>query len=122
MQPINAVDSIGSLVRRQPVLVLQDQLLLDVRLACSNGSAIEDGFAVTGLRPGNPMVGNFFGGNFYETSLGFNYKPNGNLTIRPECRYDVFQSDNANVGSQDPFNDNTAKNQFLLGIDAIYQW
>ncbi len=82
----------------------------------------EDGFAVTGLRPGNPLVGNFFGGNFYETSIGFNYKPNGNLTIRPELRYDVFQSDNANVGSQDPFNDNTSKNQFLLGLDAIYQW
>ncbi len=82
----------------------------------------EDGFVVTGLRPGNPMVGNFFAGNFYETSVGFNYKPNGNLTIRPEVRYDVFQSDNANIGSQDPFNDNTAKNQFLLGLDAIYQW
>jgi hypothetical protein len=82
----------------------------------------EDGFAVTGLRPSNPLAGNFFGGNFYETSLGFNYKPTGNFTIRPEVRYDWFQQDVAGIGSARPYNDNTAKNQFLLGIDAIYQW
>jgi hypothetical protein len=68
------------------------------------------------------LAGNFFGGNFYETSLGFNYKPTGNFTIRPEVRYDWFQQDVAGIGSARPYNDNTAKNQFLLGIDAIYQW
>ena len=31
-----------------------------------------------------------FPGSFYETSLGLNYKPNANLTIRPELRYDWY--------------------------------
>jgi hypothetical protein len=82
----------------------------------------QDGFAVTGLRPGNPLDGNFFAGNFYETAIGLNYKPNGNFTLRPEIRYDSYQSDSAAVGSQNPFDDNTKKNQFLFGLDAIYQF
>jgi hypothetical protein len=82
----------------------------------------DDGFNVTGLRPGNPLVGNFFSGNFYETAVGLNYKPNGNLNIRPEIRYDWFSATNPNVGSQNPFNDNQSTTQLLYGIDLIYQF
>jgi Putative beta-barrel porin-2, OmpL-like. bbp2 len=82
----------------------------------------DDGFNVTGLRPGNPLVGNFFAGNFYETAIGLNYKPNGNFTIRPEVRYDSFHPGNAQVGSQNPFDDNNSQHQFLYGIDAIVQF
>jgi len=76
----------------------------------------EEGFVVTGLRPGNPDVGQFFPGNFYETSLGFNYKPNGNWNIRPELRYDWFD------GQGQPYDCNSSKRQFLFGLDAIYQF
>ena len=57
-----------------------------------------------------------FPGNFYETSLGFNYKPNGNWNIRPELRYDWFD------GEGHPYDDNNSKRQFLFGLDAIYQF
>ena len=43
-----------------------------------------EGYVVTGLRPGNTDAQFRFPGSFYETSVGLNYKPNGNLTIRPE--------------------------------------
>ena len=76
----------------------------------------EEGFVVTGLRPGNPIAGQLFPGNFYETSLGFNYKPNGNWNIRPEVRYDWFD------GNGQPYDDNSSKRQFLFGLDAIYQF
>ena len=76
----------------------------------------EEGFVVTGLRPGNPIAGQFFPGNFYETSLGLNYKPNGNWNIRPELRYDWFD------GEGQPFDGNSSKRQFLFGLDAIYQF
>jgi hypothetical protein len=76
----------------------------------------EEGFVVTGLRPGNPDVGQFFPGNFYETSLGFNYKPNGNWNIRPELRYDWFD------GQGQPYDGTSSKRQFLFGLDAIYQF
>jgi hypothetical protein len=83
----------------------------------------QDGFAVTGLRPGNPIAGDFFQGNFYETSLGLNYKPNGNLTIRPEVRYDWYTgAPGTSQGAPSPYNDGQSKNQFLFGLDAIYQW
>jgi len=82
----------------------------------------DDGFVVTGLRPGNPLVGNFFAGDFYELSLGLNYKPNGNWNIRPEIRYDRYNATSANIGSQNPFDNNSSRDQFLFGVSAIYQW
>ena len=88
-----------------------------------------EGYVVTGLRPGNTDSQFRFPGSFYETSVGFNYKPNGNLTIRPEVRYDWYTGPEgfrapAVVGTppNQPYNDNFNKNQFLFGLDAIYQW
>jgi hypothetical protein len=87
------------------------------------------GYVVTGLRPGNTDAQFRFPGSFYETSVGFNYKPNGNLTIRPEVRYDWYTGPEgfrapAVVGTppNQPYGDNFNKNQFLFGLDAIYQW
>jgi len=76
----------------------------------------EEGFVVTGLRPGNPIAGQLFPGNFFEFSLGANYKPNANWNIRPEVRYDWFD------GQGHPYDDGNAKHQFLFGLDAIYQF
>ena len=82
----------------------------------------DDGFNVTGLRPGNPLVGNFFAGNFYESSLGLNYLPCAGLTIRSEVRYDSFTPSSRVIGSQNPFDDNTSKSQILYGLDAILHY
>ncbi len=81
------------------------------------------GYVVTGLRPGNTDARFRFPGSFYETSLGLNYKPNGNLTIRPELRYDWYDGPGGftspgvpgNPPNQ-PFGDNANKNQFLFGL------
>lgn len=86
------------------------------------------GYVVTGLRPGNTDARFRFPGNFYETSFGLNYKPNGNFTLRPELRYDWyhgpggFSSPGVPVAGAQPFNDNQDKDQFLFGLDAIYQF
>jgi hypothetical protein len=82
----------------------------------------DDGFNVTGLRPGNPLMGNFFAGNFYETAVGLNFTPCNCLTFRPEVRYDWFNPSSRTIGSQNPFDDNTSKNQILYGIDAILHY
>lgn len=75
----------------------------------------DDGARVTGLRnTGNSIFGQSFVGNFYEMSLGANYTPTANLTIRPELRYDWFE------GTGTPFNNNTGVDQFLFGFDAIF--
>ena len=43
-----------------------------------------------------------FEGNFYALTAGLNYKPNANLTFRPELRYDWFDGLSRDV---DPFAD-----------------
>jgi hypothetical protein len=87
------------------------------------------GYVVTGLRPGNTDARFRFPGNFYETSFGLNYKPNGNLTIRPELRYDWYNGPGGFVAPavpgappNQPFGDNMNKDQFLFGLDAIVQF
>jgi hypothetical protein len=82
----------------------------------------DDGFNVTGLRPGNPLAGNFFAGNFYETALGLNYMPYHCMTIRPEVRYDSFNPSSGTIGSQNPFDDNTSKYQILYGVDVVLHY
>ncbi len=88
-----------------------------------------EGYLVTGLRPGNNDAQFRFPGSFYETSFGLNYKPNGNFTLRPEVRYDWYRgrpgfSSPTVTGSlpNEPYNDSLDKNQFLFGLDAIYQF
>jgi hypothetical protein len=88
-----------------------------------------EGYMVTGLRPGNTDALYRFPGSFYETSVGLNYKPNGNLTIRPEVRYDWYTGPGGFRAPEvfgplpnQPFGDNFNKNQFLFGVDLIYQW
>ena len=85
----------------------------------------DDGFVVTGLRPGNAIAGASFPGNFYEVTLGLNYKPNSNLAIRPEMRWDWYDGENnqnPNVPVTLPYDAGTRSNQFTFGVDLVYQW
>jgi hypothetical protein len=54
-------------------------------------------------------------GDYYELTLGLNYKPHANLTIRPELRYDWFQGA-AGTGA---FNYGSEKTQMSGGCDLI---
>jgi hypothetical protein len=76
-----------------------------------------DGVRVTGLRAENPIYGNFFPGDFYEISMGLNWKPTANFTLRPELRYDWYDPQ-AGVNFF-PFDDGRRSHQWLLGMDAI---
>lgn len=79
----------------------------------------DDGARVTGVRPGNPVEGEFFVGDFYELSFGLNYTPSANLTVRPEVRYDWTDIE-ASSGPIGPFGDGDRPDQLLFGFDAIY--
>jgi hypothetical protein len=87
------------------------------------------GYLVTGLRPGNTDAEFRFPGSFYETSVGLDYKPNGNLTVRTELRYDWYDGQPGFIAPavpgnppNQPYGDNLNKNQFLLGVDVVYQF
>jgi hypothetical protein len=59
-----------------------------------------------------------FAGHFYETAFGINWKPNANWIIRPEIRYDFYDGDANGAGNQ-PFDDGTSDEQWLMAFDII---
>lgn len=58
-----------------------------------------------------------FAGNFYDITYGFNYKPSGNLTIRPEIRYDCFSG--ADLNGVKPYLSGTSDHQWVYAVDAV---
>ena len=59
-------------------------------------------------------------GYMHSFTAGLNWNPNANknLVIRPEVRWDIFNSQN---GLQ-PFNNNSRSNQLVFMLGAIYQF
>lgn len=70
----------------------------------------DDGVRVSG------NVDNPVDGNFYEITLGANWIPSANITVRPEVRWDWFD------GNGLPYDEGTKDNQFTAAIDAIVLW
>ncbi len=79
----------------------------------------DDGFRVAGVRPGNPAAGGY-AGNFYEVTFGLNWTPTSNITVRPELRYDWY--DSGNFATALPYNDGADADQFLAAFDVVYIW
>jgi hypothetical protein len=59
-------------------------------------------------------------GNYYELTLGANYKPHANFTIRPEVRYDWYNSFAGATGH--PFDNNHQNSQVSFGADFIFTY
>jgi hypothetical protein len=57
-------------------------------------------------------------GNYWEMTAGINYKPHANVTIRPEIRYDWFDSFAGNL--LQPFNNGTSSSQLSGGVDFVF--
>jgi len=64
-----------------------------------------------------------FAGNFYEVTVGANWRPHPNVLVRPECRWDWYAGTDgvfANSGATgQPFNDGNSDNQFTAAVDVI---
>jgi hypothetical protein len=58
-----------------------------------------------------------FAGDFTDYTYGFNYKYSGNLTLRPEIRYDMYDP-NGGTGPK-PFSSGTSNHQWVYSCDAI---
>ena len=65
----------------------------------------------------NPATAGGFEGDFYDVTYGFNYKPNGNLTVRPEIRYDWFTGTDLN--GVKPFSSGNSNHQWVYSVDAV---
>jgi hypothetical protein len=99
---------------------INQYLLYSINECWSAGGRFEwfrddDGTRVAGPRPGNPANGPYVG-HFYQSTMGLNWMPNANWTIRQEMRWDWFDG----VGL--PFDNNSNDDQFTYAIDAILLW
>ncbi|PHR95651.1 MAG: hypothetical protein COA78_29810 [Blastopirellula sp.] len=57
-------------------------------------------------------------GNYYAATFGVNWKPNANITVRPEVRFDKF--DDIGAGGGTPFADGNHDDIMFYGLDAIF--
>ncbi|QDU96724.1 porin [Lignipirellula cremea] len=60
-----------------------------------------------GFRTGNE-------GDYYDFTIGANYSPNANLTVRPELRWDRFSG-----GAVTPYDNGTSNQLFTAAVDFI---
>jgi len=84
-----------------------------------------DGVRVTGLGVGNqnqgqPQAPPHFMGDFYEITAGLNWTPTDRVTVRPEARWDWFDSDLPTRPGTRPYDAGDRGGQFLFGCDLIY--
>lgn len=80
----------------------------------------DDGTRVAGLDAGNTSTGGGFAGDFYEISLGLNYKPNDNWVFRPEVRFDWYSGLDGTGGAARPYDSGTDSSQTTLAFDVIW--
>jgi hypothetical protein len=85
----------------------------------------DDGVRVMGLGVGNqnqgqPQAPPHFVGDFYEITAGLNWTPTCSLTVRPEVRWDWFDSDLPTPPGTRPYDAGDRGGQFLFGCDLIY--
>jgi hypothetical protein len=57
-------------------------------------------------------------GAYNDLSLGLNYRPHPNFTLRPEVRWDWYDG-KANAAGQLPYGSHTERQQFLADMDLI---
>lgn len=59
-----------------------------------------------------------FAGNFYEVTVGLNWRPHSNVVIRPEIRYDWYDG-TTNLADQLPFGGGTRTDQLTYAVDLV---
>lgn len=100
---------------------LSQSFLYQISRCWSAGARVEwfrdnDGSRVTGLGSGNLNTGPFVG-DFFEATVGLNWKPRANIRVRPELRWDWYGADTA--GGPRPFDAGDQSRQFMFGCDMI---
>jgi len=91
-----------------------------VRIAGPGNMVSPDGVA-NGVRAWD---GAGYAGNFFEVSLGLNWRPNGNWLVRPEIRWDWYDGPASFIPGKPamPFNDGVSDDQTTFAVDAIFMF
>jgi hypothetical protein len=110
----NAVPVTGAAPRDGDWYGINNYLLWDLNPCWSAGMRFEWFRDSDGIRV--PQGANQ-SAEYFEITVGLNYSPNNCWTIRPELRWDWVAGTTAT-----PYNDGTGNDQFMVSIDAIYQF
>ena len=83
----------------------------------------DDGARVFGVPNVMPPVRTWagqpgFAGDFYELTLGLNWRPRPNFLFRPEVRWDWYEG-TRNVAGELPFDGGNGDDQFTFAVDMI---
>ena len=88
----------------------------------------DDGFRVGGpaTNPDFPQLhtwrGCGYAGNFYECTVGLNWRPAKSLVVRPECRWDWYDGPRSWANNSLPFDDGNRSSQFTFAVDAVWMY
>ncbi len=83
--------------------------------------AVVPGVGLGGFPPGlAPAPIAVLGSKYNDLTLGLNWKPNKNVTMRSEVRWDW--AENAGVAGSKPYADGNASGQFLWGNDVVVRF
>ena len=107
---------------------LDQYLIYTINPCWSAGARVEwfrdqEGTQVAGIGNANwgwPALPGF-AGTFTEVTLGLNWRPNANMVVRPEARWDCYTG-TTNLQGQLPFDDGTRSSQFLFATDLIFSF
>ncbi len=80
----------------------------------------DDGLRVGGWgrrNGGSPIVPFGFAGDFYELTVGANWKPNANVSVRPEVRFDWYEG-YSGFGPR-PFDDGLDDGMVTFAVDVV---
>jgi len=102
---------------------INQHLVYKINCCWSVGARLEwfrddDGRVVYGFRPGNAVAHDEFIGNFWEITLGINWKPRENVIVRNEVRWDWY--DETHAGGPLPYDAGDSAHQFLYGVDVVW--
>jgi hypothetical protein len=75
----------------------------------------DDGTRVTGIGHGNRIANGSFAGDFWGLTFGANWKPNPNVVVRPEIRFDWFDGPLGQL----PYDAGDSSHQSTFAVDAI---
>ena len=67
-----------------------------------------------------PIPTRFLGSKYNDLTIGLNWKPNKNVTVRSKVRWDW--AENAGTAGDKPFGDGSANGQFLWGNDVVVRF
>jgi hypothetical protein len=59
-----------------------------------------------------------FAGDFYEMTVGLNWRPHSNFLVRPELRYDWYNG-TPNIAGQLPFDAGDRRDQLTFAVDLV---